>query len=216
MRNLLIQFGIIVLILVVLTRWEAIVRWFRQLQESLFNGNRHQAQAPKPLRDDTFGKRYAAYAEEVSALSLEEARQRAEPILADSRFWRCTPADESTPSRVQELGKSLCDLFTRFAVIEETYGEARLSREEIASYEWRGRDVLPFGEKAEPHHHRYLRIGSDPDGNPVVTRAGEEAVYVVYKPLTSGGKPWSASYASVYHWILIRHFYQTEQPDNVR
>lgn len=212
MRNLLVQLGFVLLILLIFTQWNALVRWFRQLQDFLFGGDRHQTLAPKPPVNDAFGKRYAAYAEEVSALSLQEARQRAEPILANPRFWRSTPADDNASSRVRELGKSLCDLFTRFAVIEETYGGARLSREEIEAYEWRGRDVLPFGERSGPQNRRYFRIGSDPDGNPVVTRAGEEAVYVVYKPLTSGGKPWSASYASVYHWILIRYFYQTEQP----
>jgi len=210
MRNLLIQFGVILLILVVITRWDAIMRWLQRVREVLFYDDRHLSSIPKLPRNDVLGKRYAAYAEEISALSIEEARQRAEPILADLRFWRCTPAQEDTVPQAQELGKSLCDLFARYAIIQEAFGEAYLSRAEIEPYEWPGRDLLPFGEKTEPQVRRYFRIGRDPDGNPVVTRAGDETVYVVYRPITSGGKPWTANYASVYHWILMRHFYQTE------
>lgn len=214
-RHPLVQLGLIALILLIIFRWADIRRWLRDL----FGARREEAErrptTPSPLatpEERARRQRYDAYAEEVAALSVEAARQRAEAILADGRYWRCTASHHAEVPRIRELSRSLGELFLRYAVIEDVSSEARLSREDIAPHNGGVGDVLTFGTEAAPDRQVYLRIGRDPDGNPLVVRAHEETVYVVHRPLVSGAKAWSTRYASVYHWILMRHFFQTERP----
>jgi len=215
LRHPLVQLGLIVLILAVLFWWQEIRRWLRDVfgarpgeaaRRPAPSGSR-----PSPVEEER-RQRYEAYAAEVAALSVEEARRRAEPILADTRFWRCLAAEGGDIPRSRELSQSLCDLFERFAAVEDTHSGARLGREEIEPYRGSVGDVLTFGTEPPTGRNQYLRIGRDPGDNPIVVRVNEEALFVVHKPLASGGRVWSTCYASVYHWILMRHFFQTEEP----
>jgi len=143
------------------------------------------------------------WAERVAAMSLDEARRRAEPLLA-ARFQRVESAGTNgLEGWAAQLAPSLAGLFETAMEIRERDGGIRLTRAQIRPFELPGNRTLGFGEDAglKP----YLQIGTDASGNPVLARPGEDAIYVLRRTQQTAARYWLADYPSVFHWLLIQH-----------
>jgi hypothetical protein len=206
--NSLMAFVVIVGALAVIVNWSRIQRWFASMKRNAQVEAKRPSPRPQPVENRALQEarlRYEAYLKEVTGLSVEQAKQRAEAALMNPRFWRCTPADGEANRLDREFNRSLQHLFSRWSLVEEAGGALRISLSETASYAWPLHRALAFGSDAD-RKARYLKIGSDSDGNPLVICPPEETLYIVYGTQSSSEKIWAADYPSIYHWLLIKQF----------
>jgi hypothetical protein len=206
--NSLMAFVVIVGVLAVIVNWSRIQNWFQARAKSAQSEANRRSARPQPVENRALKQarlRYEAYLKEVTSLSVEQAKQRAEAVLMNSRFWRCAPADGEAHRLEREFNRSLRDLFSRWSLVEEAGGTLRISLAATAAYDWPLHDALAFGADAD-RKKRYLKIGSDSDGNPLVICPPEETLYVVYGTQSSSEKMWAADYPSIYHWLLVKQF----------
>jgi hypothetical protein len=188
--------------------------WFAGSPES--RGNNHKA-LPRDREDPQAQaelERYERFVQEVSALSWEEAKRRAEPILCDGNLWRAAGRPPEDPDRLRILGPTLRELFARGARVEALYGEVNLNREEIAPALPPVADALPFKTAETPIKRTFYRVGMDMDGNPAVVERGQDMIYIVHRASGMDGKSWTTTYPSVYHWLLIKHFAMHQRTDH--
>jgi hypothetical protein len=210
--NSLMAFVVIIGALAVIINWSRIQNWFHAQARSSQERTDRRAARRQPVENRVQQEarlRYEACLKEVTGLSVEQAKQRAETALMNPRFWRCAPATGEAHRLEREFNRSLRDLFSRWSQVEEAGGALRISLAETASYTWPLHDALAFGADAD-RKKRYLKIGSDSDGNPLVICPPEETLYVVYGTQSSTEKVWAADYPSIYHWLLIKQFFMEQ------
>lgn len=147
-------------------------------------------------------QRYGEHVAKVTALTVAQARARAEKYMGNARLWEVVPADTGDAERVAPLGPALRELLGRWRAVKALYGEVNLTVDEMAPDQLPGDDVLTFGER-RTHSQDCWRVGHDVDGNPVLEEANADVLYVVHR---DGGSSWTTSFPSVYHWILIRAY----------
>lgn len=152
------------------------------------------------------------YAERVAAMSVEEARERARRLLGERYSTETTP-DPNPPGVpgqapaddggwVDELHPTVRDLLLRHPLIRSAVGPEYVSLSDVKPFELPGNPVLAFGTHAAAAGGRYLRLGADADGDPLLARPGEQAVYVLRKSLSGQNRYWMSEYPSIFHWLL--------------
>jgi len=150
---------------------------------------------PEPPKND--------YAEIVFAMQVNDARMRAQPIL-DKLYQTETPQGADA-TRVLNLGPSLKELFSSNGAIVGRYSDMRIDRAEFKHYEPPIGQLMRFGVEKDNPRTRLIRLGQDADGNAILTRPGEDSVYVVRKSRAVADSYWLADYPSIYHWLLMEH-----------
>lgn len=121
--------------------------------------------------------------DEVHRLSIPEARERAEALLADASRFECTLG--APDANLDMLGKELQDFFRRYRRVQGKVVPLELDRDTIA---------------ASPSDPRFLKIGVTVDHAEVVVRPGRDEIYEIDGP--SDDEALSESYPSVYHWLV--------------
>ncbi len=168
--------------------------------------DRRPAPPPKPIPPTDAQKRWQVFRDEVESLSAEQARGRVDAIMRNGSMWESGAAVAEGPVDLSKMPPSAEALFVSYAPFKSKYGDARLGGAEIERFVWPGADVLGFGETGNQKGVVYLKIGVDLDGNPIVTKPGQETVFVVHRPESNPAKWWSADYPSINHWILMQSY----------
>ena len=161
-------------------------------------------QKPKPPTDEQ--KRWQAFRDEVEHLSMEEARGRVDVIMRAGKLWEPGEAAAENLVNLSQMPSSVESLLVSYGPLKSKYADAHIGGAEIERFVWPGADVLGFGESTKQKGVTYLKIGTDFDGNPIVTKPGQEMVYVVHRPESNPAKWWSADYGSINHWILMQSY----------
>jgi uncharacterized membrane protein YuzA (DUF378 family) len=159
---------------------------------------------PKPPTEAQ--KRWQEFRDEVEALSLEQARGRVDAIMRKGDIWEPGEPPVDGPIELSKMPPSAESLFVSYGPLKSKFGDAKLGGVDIERFVWPGADVLGFGESGVQKGVVYLKIGVDFDGNPMVTKPGQETVFVVHRPESNPAKWWSADYPSINHWILMQSF----------
>jgi hypothetical protein len=133
-------------------------------------------------------RRDARSLEEIAALSIETAAEKAIPLLKEPSLF--TTIEREGREVDGQLGTHLRRLLRRYQQIESNSGSRPvLSRDAV------GPSAITPG---------FLRVGSVGVGTDVegelAIRAGEEAIYELYAG--EAPDPVFGTYRSVYHWIL--------------
>ena len=100
----------------------------------------------------------------VLALPFHEVKQHALDLIADPRRFRTIAGNVSTNPEIERLGPILREFFSRFESIQEIHGDFSVSRQAVGS------SALRPG---------FLKIGSDFEFSELVTRPGEDEVFIV-------------------------------------
>lgn len=120
----------------------------------------------------------------VRGLDLPDARRQALELLADTKKFRTTPGPARLASDV-DLPPAARELFARYARVETCFGDLQLD-----------------GPQATPSriHPGFIAIGSDTEHAEVLTRPGDDTVYVA-DPDERDVRSFE-NYPSVYHLIV--------------
>jgi hypothetical protein len=177
-----------------------ISRWMADARE------RRPPPVPKPKPPTDAQKRWQDFRDEVEALSVDQARGRVDAIMRNGAIWEPGETATGDPIDLSKMPPSAESLFVSYGPLKAKYGDSRLGGVEIERFVWPGADVLGFGETGNQKGVVYLKIGVDFDGNPMVTKPGQETVFVVHRPESNPAKWWSADYPSICHWILMQSF----------
>ena len=134
--------------------------------------------------------RYAAaigaYERELVHVPLDEARGRAEAVLAAALHVRVTPADPVAAAQLGELAPVQQSVFSRARRIQALNGEPYVDAAEVRPYEWDG---------------GLVQLGVDSEHAYIVTRPGAEPVYVVDETEALNLEQ-AQRFPSLHHWIL--------------
>jgi hypothetical protein len=136
--------------------------------------------------DNAWEDRYDQEREKIADLSFEEARRRAEVLLADPRKFECVAAAANEPISIFAPG--LQSLFSRFESIHVVGDEAYLCRQEIELFDWDGNGLSwgrPLWKIGAAHGHSLTLVTPD-----------DERVYDMDEDEL--GEP----FPSIYHWLL--------------
>lgn len=136
----------------------------------------------------------------VLELSLTEARNKAEPLIATTY----DPV-EGEPESTADLGPALRELFTRHPGLKNRYGSSGFGAIGMKPFVPPAQDVLRFNEDSAQKGRPYLRIGTDLDGSPILVQPMDDTIYIVRKTSADSNRRYLASFPSIYHWLLIEH-----------
>ncbi len=174
---------IIAIALLALTSTVWIVRWFKVLA-----ANADAEIAANIVDMERYGERIEA----VVALPMEEARRRAELLLADPDVFASV---ESPASQLPDvLAPALRGLFSRFESVTAVQDEAFLSRNLVAPFGWEWEDG-PW------RRHQFWQIGWESGHVYTLVKPYEEGVYNI-EELEDDDDVSEPDFPSVYHWLL--------------
>lgn len=134
---------------------------------------------------------------QIFALPLEEARARAEALLADEKKFDRGASPVGNAAAMATLSPTLRDFFARHEKVRTRHGDTVLDR------------ALVGPSELNP---RYTRIGRDADLTELVTLPGGDAVFEIDGSEVSEAQ--MRRYPSVYH--LIVSVCDTIYPDGAR
>lgn len=127
----------------------------------------------------------------INPLPVEEAKRRAEVLLADRTRFECqeAPPQPSEAVRLQELAPQVRSVFEGYSRVHLLPGGFNLERRAIEP-SLMGHDLIVIGFSGREHEH-------------LAVRPGEEAVfYVVEDGGENDEQPWIHAFSSVYHCVL--------------
>lgn len=119
---------------------------------------------------------------ELAKISIEEAKSRAEKLLADTRRFRCARTSEPYRDALGITPAGLSEFFSRYARVSLEFGDAVLDRELVA------RSAV---------NNQFVRIGTDIECELAILPK-QEAIYEIDDGPASGFR----AYPSVYHLIV--------------
>jgi hypothetical protein len=119
---------------------------------------------------------------ELGKISIEEAKSRAEKLLADTKRFRCVKASEPYRDTLDVMPPGLSEFFSRYARVSLEFGDAVLDRELIA------RSTVS---------DRFVRVGTDVECELAILPK-QEAIYEI----DDGPASEFRAYPSVYHLIV--------------
>ena len=146
-------------------------------------------------QDEAFTTQYNHQYQEIIALPHEEARRRAELLLADPRRLLCVPALSPLDTGVAPLASGLQSLFSRFESIQVVDSESLLSRELIAPFGWDWKEG-PW------RRYQFWQIGTAHEHAVILVRPQLEGVYDT-DGMDEGEDLEEPDFPSVYHWLLM-------------
>ena len=146
-------------------------------------------------QDEAFTAQYRRQYREIIALPYEEARRRAELLLADPQRLLCVPAHAPLDAGVVPLASGLQSLFSRFESIQVIDSESLLSRELIAPFGWDWKEG-PW------RRHQFWQIGAAHEHAVILVRPHLEGVYDT-DGMDEGEDMEEPDFPSAYHWLLM-------------
>lgn len=121
-------------------------------------------------------------------LPTQEAKRKADALLADSAKFRVVQENPSTEdsARIAPLGANLREFFSKYRKVEVIYGDARLDRDAI------GPSSVNPG---------FIKIGDDVEFTEIVTKPGDDRVHEFGAGEPDEGDE-TPPFPTIYHWIV--------------
>lgn len=146
-------------------------------------------------QDEAFAAQYHNQHQEIITLPYEEARWRAELLLADPQRLVCITAPSPLDDSLAHLAVGLQSLFSRFESIQVVGRESFLSRELIAPFGWDWKEG-PWCK------HQFWQIGTAHEHAVILVKPHLEGIYDT-DGFDTGEEMEEPDFPSVYHWLLM-------------
>lgn len=121
----------------------------------------------------------------VKSIPMPEAKARAEALFGQSKGFTLSAPSDKTP--IPSLSPSIQEFFASHGEVTAEGGEVVISRQDIQPYE---------------HERSFIWLGRDGEHTHLVTKPGEDAVYVLADDVPKARQV-EDEFPSIYHYLLF-------------